>query len=102
MCYVKYLTMTFPVGLPAKIDDPVPTSQVAYHFNNSVSLNGFALKAATGAAIVGNSSNDLELFIDRFFTTSTSSFSTKLKLNCAFPFFLVTVGEGVSQVTRLL
>jgi len=28
MCCVKYLTITFPVGLPAKIDNPVPASQV--------------------------------------------------------------------------
>jgi len=26
MCFVKYLNMTFSVGLPAKIDNPVPTS----------------------------------------------------------------------------
>jgi len=26
MCFVKYLTMTFSVGLPAKIDNPVPAS----------------------------------------------------------------------------
>jgi len=30
MCFVKYLTMTFPVGLPAKIDNPVPSSQVQF------------------------------------------------------------------------
>ena len=27
MCCVKYLTMTFPVELPAKIGNPVPASQ---------------------------------------------------------------------------
>jgi len=30
MCCVKYLTMAFPVGLPAKIDNPVPVSQVRF------------------------------------------------------------------------
>jgi len=30
MCCVKYLTMTFPVGVPEKIDDPVPASQVRF------------------------------------------------------------------------
>jgi len=83
--------MIFPVGLPAKIGNPVPASQVTYHFNNSVSLNAFA---ATSAVIVGHSNYDLEVFIDRSFTASTSSFSAKLKLNSAFPFFLVTVGGG--------
>ena len=30
MCCVKYLTVTFPVGLPAIIDNPFPTSQVRF------------------------------------------------------------------------
>jgi len=30
MCCVNYLTMTFPVGLPAKIGNPVPASQVRF------------------------------------------------------------------------
>jgi len=30
MCCVKYLTMTFPVGLPAKMHNPVPASQVRF------------------------------------------------------------------------
>jgi len=30
MCCVKYLTMKFPVGLPAKIDNPVPANQVRF------------------------------------------------------------------------
>jgi len=30
MCCVKYLTITFLVGLPAKIDNPVPASQVRF------------------------------------------------------------------------
>jgi len=30
MCCVNYLTMTFPVSLPAKIANPVPASQVRF------------------------------------------------------------------------
>jgi len=46
----------------------------------------------------GALSNDLEFFIDHTFRVSTLSFLAKLKLNSAFSFFLVTVGEGASQV----
>jgi len=28
MCFVRYLTVMFSVGLPAKINNPVPASQV--------------------------------------------------------------------------
>ena len=34
-----------------------------YDFNNSVSLNAFASKAAANAVIVGHSSNDLEFLL---------------------------------------
>jgi len=78
--------MIFPVGLPAKFGNPVPASQVAYHFNNSVLLNAFASKAATSAVIVGHSYYDLEVFIDRSFTASTSSCSAKPKLIALFHF----------------
>jgi len=30
MCCANYLTMTFPVGLPAKICNPVPASRVRF------------------------------------------------------------------------
>jgi len=30
MCCVKYLTMTFPVDLPAKINNRVPANQVRF------------------------------------------------------------------------
>jgi len=30
MCCVKYLTMTFPIGLAAKIDNLVPASQARF------------------------------------------------------------------------
>jgi len=30
MCCVNHLTLTFPVGLPAKIDNPVPASQARF------------------------------------------------------------------------
>jgi len=77
--YLQKLKILFP---PAK-----------YDFNDSVSLNAFAQKAATSAVIVRQFNNDLEFFIDCSFKASTSSFSAKLKLNSAFLFFLVTVGE---------
>jgi len=33
MCFVKYLTVTFSFGLPAKINNPVPASQAQFqHF----------------------------------------------------------------------
>jgi len=60
MCSVKYLSVTFSVGLPVKIDNPVTASQV--RFNNSVSSNAFASKAAPCAVIVGQSGNDSEFF----------------------------------------
>jgi len=45
-----------------------PTAK--YDFNNYVSLNIFASKAATSAEIVGRSSNDLEFFIGPTFKAS--------------------------------
>jgi len=30
MCFVKFLTVTFSIGLPAKIYNPVPASQVQF------------------------------------------------------------------------
>jgi len=30
MCCATYLTMTFPYGLPAKINNPVPASQARF------------------------------------------------------------------------
>jgi len=30
MCFVKYLTVTFLVGLPAKINNPLPASQIRF------------------------------------------------------------------------
>jgi len=36
MCCVKYLAMTFPVGLPAKIDNLVPASQVRYQLLRAI------------------------------------------------------------------
>jgi len=96
MCCVKYLTMSFWVVCLQKLI--ILFRPAKYDFNNFVSLNAFASKAATSAVIVGHSSNHLEFFIDRTFGASTSSFSAKLKLNSAFPFFLVTAGKGALQV----
>jgi len=96
MCCVTYLTMTFPVGLPAKIVNPVPASQV--RFQQFCVIERHCVEGSKKRSDRGHSSNDLEFFIDRTFRASTSSFLAKLKLNGAFPFFLVTVGEGTSQV----
>ena len=30
MCFVKYLTKTFSIDLPARINNPVPASQVRF------------------------------------------------------------------------
>jgi len=30
MCFVKYLTVTFTVGLPVEINNPIPASQVRF------------------------------------------------------------------------
>jgi len=38
-----------------------------YDFNNSVSLNAFASKAARSAVVVARSGDDSEFFIDRAF-----------------------------------
>ena len=67
---------------------------VKYDFNNSVSLNAFASKAATRAVTVGHSSTDLEFFLDRTFRASTSSFSANLKPNSAVPFLPRDSGRG--------
>jgi len=63
-------------------------------FNNSVSLNTFASKAATSAVFVGHSSNDLEFVIDRTFRASISSNSAERKLINAFSFFPRNSGRG--------
>jgi len=68
-----------------------------YGYNNSVSLNAFASKAASSSLIVGHSSNDLQIFIDRTFRASTSSFSAKHKLNSVFQFFFVRL-MGVGRI----
>ena len=68
-----------------------------YDFNNSMSLNAFASKAATNAVIVGTAVmiNDLEFFTDHTFRASFSDFR---KVINAFHFFLATMGEWASQV----
>jgi len=88
--------MTYPVGLPAKIDNPVSASQVRFHEFRTI--KHFCVEGSNKRSDRGHSRNDLEFFIDRNFRTSTSSFSPELKLNSAFPFSLVTVREGASQV----
>jgi len=63
MCCVNYLTMTFPVGLPAKIGDPVPASQV--RFQQFRAIERFCVEGSNKRSDRGrHSSNDLEFFID--------------------------------------
>jgi len=66
--------VTFLFDSPVKIIIVFPPAKHALH--DSVSLNAFASKVATSAGIVGHSSKDQQLFIDRTFRASTSSFST--------------------------
>jgi len=60
MWFVRYLTVTFSVGLHAKIKIHCPPDK--HDFNNSVSLIGFESQA-TSAVIVGHSSNDLQFLL---------------------------------------
>jgi len=53
--------MTVSVGLPAKINNPLPATQARFHQLRVI--NRFLSKAATSAVIVGNSSNDLEFLL---------------------------------------
>ena len=55
--FVKYLTVTFSVGLSEKINTVILFPPTKHDFNKFASLNVFASKAVTSA--VGNSSEDL-------------------------------------------
>jgi len=93
MCCVKYLTMTFPVDLPAKINNRVPANQV--RFQQFRAIERFCVEGSKKAQW----SWGTLVMIYNFLLTVLSErpFSAKLKLNRAFPFFLVTVREGASQ-----
>jgi len=45
MCCVNYLPMIFPVGLPAKIGNPVPASQV--RFQQFRAIERFCVEGST-------------------------------------------------------
>jgi len=52
MCFFKYLTVTFSVGLPAKINNPVPASQVRFqefHVIERVCVEGSNKRSDCGA-----------------------------------------------------
>jgi len=74
------LIMLFP---PAKQD-----------FKNFSPLKVFASKAATRTVIVGQSNNDLKIFINRNFRAAVSSFPALHKLINAFPVFPRNSGRG--------
>ena len=67
MCFVKYLTLTFSVGLPAKMNYLVPASQQV-RFQPLRVIENFCVESSNlSTVIVGHSSNDLEFFIDHTF-----------------------------------
>ena len=90
-----FFSVTFSVGLPAKVNNPVPTSQAPFQQFRVIEL--FCVKVAASAMIVVHSSNVLKIFTERTYRASMSSVSTLRKLTF-FHFFLVTVGEGASQM----
>jgi len=57
MCCVKNLTVTFAVGLPAKIDKPVTASQV--RFQQFCVTERFYFEGSNKRSDRGHSSNDL-------------------------------------------
>jgi len=74
MCFFKHLTLTFSVGLPAKINYPIPASQQV-RFQLLRVIEHFCVESSNlSAVIAGHSSNDLEFFIDRTFRGSVVSF----------------------------
>jgi len=84
--------VSIPVGLPAKIDKPVPASQI--RFKQFRVIERFCFEGSNKLSDRGHTRDDLELFIGRTFRASTSSFSAKLKLKTLFHFFFAIVGEG--------
>ena len=58
MCFAKHLTLTFSVGLPAKINYPVPARQQV-RFQPLRVIERFCVEISKSTVIVGNSSNDL-------------------------------------------
>jgi len=87
MCFDKYLTATFSVGLPAKINNRVPASQARFqHFR--VIEERFCLESSNKRSDrVGHFINDLPLFIELTFRASISSFSALRKLIKHFSIF---------------
>jgi len=80
MCFVKHLSLTLSVGLPAKINYPVPATQQV-RFQLLRVTERFCIESGNlSRVIVGHPSNDLVFCIDRTFRASISSFSTLRKL----------------------
>jgi len=57
MCCVTYLTVTFSVGLPAKINKPVPASQA--RFQQLRIIERFCVEGSNKRSDRGRASNDL-------------------------------------------
>jgi len=88
--------MTVSVGLPAKINNPLPATQARFHQLRVI--NRFLSKAATSAVIVGNSSNDLEFLLTLHWKRQCGHFQLCANWSTLFHVFLVTVEDGASQV----
>jgi len=61
MRFVKHLIVTFSVGLPAKINNPVPASQV--RFQQFRVIKRFCVEGSNKDSERGHSSNDLDFRI---------------------------------------
>jgi len=60
------------VGLPAAVNNPVPTSQVG--FQQFRAIQHFCVEGSNKRSDCGNFSNDLEFFTNRTFRESFSDF----------------------------
>ena len=62
MCCDIYLIMTFPVGLPAKIGNPVLASQIRFQLFRAIE-RFFRRRHQQAQWFVGHSSDDLEFLL---------------------------------------
>jgi len=86
MGFFKWLTVAFSVGLIAKINSPVPASQVRFQQFRVIERHTFASKATASAVIVGHS-GVIYNFYWSYISEWMWSFSILRKFINAFPFF---------------
>jgi len=99
MCFVKYFNRgIFGLFCLWKLLILFPPAK--YDFNDPVSLNAFASKAATSAVILGHSSNVSQIFLLYIQSVNSvfANLSTLFHFPTLFHFFFVAIGEGASQV----